>query len=922
MIGGNDDEGIRIDGDAADGNVIIGNYIGTDVTGTLNRGAGSDGILIRNSADNNRVGGTAAGEGNLVAFNDWGVSIAGDNTDGNAILGNTIRSNVQMGIELDPSAGNDTNDANDTDTNRPNLGQNFPVLTSAITNGSTVRIAGTLDGPVSSFFRIEFFANPTNDREGERYLGYVNVATPAGGADATFDVMFTAAVAVNEYVTATATRTTDATYSTFRDTSEFSVTRQVLAAGGRTVSGIVYEDVDADGVVTDPGTQRLAGVTVDLWADLLGTPTYIASVTTDANGAYSFIGLGNLVYGTAVRSTTITPTAGFNAGFDVGDVWADQTYAGRDGVYWSGGTYAFLGSAGALFGGMESPSGGTSDAGSPTNVLGYEHIIRTDLTGGVNRLDADFGFSFSTVTNARGDAGDDDAAADRVQQGSLRQFVLNSNAIAGVQAADFSIGGGGLQTITLAAGAPLANLSDAVLLDATTQEGFVATPLVELNGASAGAGASGFVLAAGSSGSRIEGFAINQFNWFGVLINGSSNNVVSGNFLGTDSSGTNPAANNTGLVIWGNSTGNTVGGTTAAERNVISGNAVDGIQFQGANVQNNVVIGNYIGLDRNGTADLGNANQGVAIFNSASGNTIGGTAPGAGNVVSGNNGEGIVIRGVGTTLNAVLGNYVGTNAAGTAAIGNGTVGGNGDGIQIDQGATNNVIGGASAAARNVISGNLDDAVEIKDAGTTGNRVLGNWIGLNAAGNNQRRKRRRRRGDLERRGRQLHRRHRRRRGQRHLRQHRHRGRAARHRYIEQSAPRQYDRPRPERDGAGLVRQRRRRGADPERRVEQFRRRQRSRRRQPDRRQHRQRRLHPRQQRQQHDPRQLDRHRSDRHGRSREHSARRPGRWRRRGGLQPDHNDRRGDPAGRSEYDSVQRRRRRRGDRRGAGGWHLG
>jgi hypothetical protein len=133
VIGGNDDEGIRIDGDAADGNVVIGNYIGTDVTGTLNRGAGSDGILIWNSADNNRVGGTAAGEGNLVAFNDWGVSIANDSTDGNAILGNTIRANVQMGIELDRAPAT----IRTTERHRHEPAQprpELPVLLSAITN--------------------------------------------------------------------------------------------------------------------------------------------------------------------------------------------------------------------------------------------------------------------------------------------------------------------------------------------------------------------------------------------------------------------------------------------------------------------------------------------------------------------------------------------------------------------------------------------------------------------------------------------------------------------------------------------------------------------------------------------------------------------------------------------------------------------
>jgi parallel beta-helix repeat protein len=221
------------------------------------------------------------------------------------------------------------------------------------------------------------------------------------------------------------------------------------------------------------------------------------------------------------------------------------------------------------------------------------------------------------------------------------------------------------------------------------------------------------------------GLAINQFQWFGVLINGSSNNVITGNFLGTNAAGTAPDANWVG--VWLGTSNNTVGGTTAADRNIISGNTVDGVQISGATGGgNNVVIGNYIGLDVTGTADLGNVNQGVAIYNGSDNNTIGGTAPGAGNVISGNNGEGVRVIGAGTTGNVILGNRIGTNAAGTAAIGNGT-----DGINIQGGANGTTIGGSAAGAGNLISGNLQSGIEISSS--DGTIVHGNTIGLNAAG---------------------------------------------------------------------------------------------------------------------------------------------------------------------------------------------
>ena len=170
------------------------------------------------------------------------------------------------------------------------------------------------------------------------------------------------------------------------------------------------------------------------------------------------------------------------------------------------------------------------------------------------------------------------------------------------------------------------------------------------------------------------------------------------------------------------STNNTIGGTTAADRNIISANTVDGIQIRNAGTASNVVLGNYIGLDVTGTVDLGNTNQGVAIFGSATNNTIGGTAAGARNVLSGNNGEGVRITGAGTTGNVVQGNFIGTNAAGTAGIANSR-----QGVWIDNAAANNTIGGTAAGAGNTIAYNTLDGVALSSIAGTGNAVLGNAI---------------------------------------------------------------------------------------------------------------------------------------------------------------------------------------------------
>jgi len=208
----------------------------------------------------------------------------------------------------------------------------------------------------------------------------------------------------------------------------------------------------------------------------------------------------------------------------------------------------------------------------------------------------------------------------------------------------------------------------------------------------------------------------------GILLSGAGGNVIQGNFIGTNPAGTAALGNSLGLSVTGASSNNTIGGTTPAARNVISGNTVNGgIGF--SNASGNTVQGNYIGTNAAGTAALGNSGNGLNIA-SASNNTIGGTVAGAGNVVSGNSGVGIFIDNSTGTL--VQGNLVGTNATGTAAIGNSP----GGGIVVNA-SSGNTIGGTSAAARNVSSGN-SDGIRI-DNGSNNNTVQGNFSGTDVTG---------------------------------------------------------------------------------------------------------------------------------------------------------------------------------------------
>ena len=179
-----------------------------------------------------------------------------------------------------------------------------------------------------------------------------------------------------------------------------------------------------------------------------------------------------------------------------------------------------------------------------------------------------------------------------------------------------------------------------------------------------------------------------------------------------------------GIDIDNGASGNTIGGTTANARNVISANTVSGIDISDAGTNGNVVLGNYIGTDAGGTLDRGNAGDGVHVFGGATGTVIGGSAAGAGNLISGNNAAGVRLESSGTF---VQGNRVGTNAAGTGAVRNEL-----SGVVVTGSA--NTIGGTVAGAGNLLSGNFENGLLFSGAGATSNVVLGNTMGLNATGN--------------------------------------------------------------------------------------------------------------------------------------------------------------------------------------------
>ena len=269
----------------------------------------------------------------------------------------------------------------------------------------------------------------------------------------------------------------------------------------------------------------------------------------------------------------------------------------------------------------------------------------------------------------------------------------------------------------------------------------------------------------------------------GVMITGAATTetLVAGNLIGTDVAGATAVGNRAPASNVAGGTATTIGGATSIARNVISGNKGDGIDVD-SGVTNTLIQGNYIGIDQTGAKALGNTGAGVSI-GVAPGTTIGGTAQVAGNVISANAGAGVTIEGSASPATLVLGNKIGTDYLATTALGNGTFGilvsgavdvtiggtasgsrniisgnlgagiglyaattgtqvqgnwigtddtgsnplGNATGIQIDGGASNNTIGGTASGAGNTIAFSAGIGVDVDATAGTGNAIRLNSI---------------------------------------------------------------------------------------------------------------------------------------------------------------------------------------------------
>ncbi len=609
LISANNGDGVQISSTSV-GNEIFGNIIGADVSGVSARANAGSGVNIA-AGSTNTVGGVAAGAGNIIAFNGGdGVIVSGTTTTNNAVRGNSIHSNgtttTELGVELSGSNGVNANDPSDGDTGANRL-QNFPILTTATNSLSGTEIRGTLNSTAGTLFDIDFYSNVACDTAGNGE-GQIYLGSGTVTTDGGGDVTFTITVPV---VTLIGRYITATATDPFKNTSEFSPCLPVIS----TIAGATYTVINTND--SGPGSLRDAIIRANTNISVLDTIRF------------NIPGAGVQV----IQPLTALPTI-------IDPVTID----------------------------------GTTQPGAscPTSSTVFDGTVLIRLAG--------------TGLPAGTDG---------------LNFITGRNTVRGLQVVSFL--GDGLEF-------------------AGGHGNVVECNLIGISETDADLGGANGIHLSASGGNRIGGTNAAAKNVISGHTTGvraasslSSFNQILGNLIGLNRAGSASVPNGDGILL-STSHSNNIGGAAAGARNIISGNT-DGVQISSSST-NNFIQGNYIGTDFTGTLDVGQTGDGVNLSVSAL-NTIGGAGVGEGNLISGNNGDGVEISGVSLT-NRVLGNRIGTDVTGRP------LGNNANGVLISATARDNIVGAVGAG--NVIAFNGADGVAIaNNAATTNNAIRANLI---------------------------------------------------------------------------------------------------------------------------------------------------------------------------------------------------
>jgi CSLREA domain-containing protein len=459
------------------------------VQGLLIRNFSKNGILVDASGglfQNNRI------ETNLLA----GITVSSSLAQNNSILTTVFNNDGGLGIDLG-TTGVTANDLTDSDTGANSL-QNFPVLSSATTNGSSLYLAGTLTSTANTSYRIEYYrvgsADSSGYGEATEFIGTMNVLTNASGF-VSFNSNILASIATTDKITATATRIIGT--NSF-ETSEFSQ-NVVVFAPGVTVT-------PTSGLVTsESGSSATFTIVLDAAPTSDVTISFSVSDNTEASLSTSSV--------TFTVSNWMTPQIVTVTGLN--DTYVDGNVA-----------YTII----------------TGNAVSSDSNYNGRSIVDISL---INTDDDTFN---TIIVNTRNDIVDGDTSSIAALmsnlgadgQISLREAILaansTSNAPAGMDQIQFNFGGTGNQVISLTSALP--TITEAVLINGQSLSGFTSSSrMVVVDGTVAGALSNGFTLA--SSNSQISGLFISNFSASGIAVTSGINNFLNQNIF----------SGNTGLSI-------------------------------------------------------------------------------------------------------------------------------------------------------------------------------------------------------------------------------------------------------------------------------------------------------------------------------------------------------------------------------------
>ncbi len=846
VISGNTIDGVYISDVGTSNNVVQGNYIGTTAAGTAALGNGSYGVLVQSGATSTTIGGftptPGTGAGNVISSNQTGIGIQGSNSSGKpngvTIRGNLIGTNASGTAALGNAAAGVLIDGSPTN----------------VTIGGDDAADGTVDGVVQARNVISGTTGTSspytmNGGPGEGiYANQVGAGFLIEGNYVGTGITGTSALP-NLYgiamgfglTTTTVGGTTAGAGNLLSGNSQYGLT----LGGGSIVGQLNHYLVQGNRIGTNAtGTAALANGSAGILLSTGATGNTIGGTSAAAgnlisgntsSGIHDSNSPGNLFEGNFI-GTNAAGTAALGNGFygilidNSGTNASSNTISGNviagnrdDGIQLNStaadtliqGNFIGTNAAGTAalantqYGIEVIGVAGTTVGGTTTSA---RNVISGNTLGSVNVTGS--GASGTLIegdylgTNAAGTAAlGNSTYGIVVQMGAVSTTIGGFTPTPGTGAGNVisgnQIGIGILNTTdhitiqgnligTNASGtAALGNAAAGILINDDNNS----TSIV-IGGDDAADGTVDGVVEARNVISGTTGlsspFAMNGGPGEGIYTNqAGAGLVIQGNYVGTDITGTTalPNANNGIATGFGASTV-TIGGTTAGEGNLLSGNKNSGLSLGGGSsvgLPNHFLIeGNRLGTNAAGTAALANTTFGMSLSGGVTGNTIGGTVAGAGNLFSGNGSAGILDSNA--PGNLFEGNLIGTNAAGTAAVANGfngiyidnsgtnasnntisgnVIGGNvGDGIQLNStaadtviqgnsigtnasssaalantgygvdviGAAGTTIGGTTATARNVISGNTLGGVNLTNSGATGNVVEGNLIGTDATGN--------------------------------------------------------------------------------------------------------------------------------------------------------------------------------------------